>query len=623
MRIPEFRLSWWQKSPSILRYGIAVLLVGVALLLGQRLEPFVLNVPIAIFICTVVASAAFGGIGPALLTTAFLALIDAYFYEQSGFLFGHGFMRRYIFLAVVAVFAGWLSTTQRNARQALEKANAALRVSEERWRTLYENVPVGVNMTGPQGRYVAANPAFQKMTGYTEAELLNFSPGDVTHEDDRAATNALLAAHFGGGSGIGRFEKRYRRKDGGIVWAEVITFLMPYAGTHILSGVQVDITERKRIEEELRRSEALLHEAQQMSHTGSWRWKVGTDDVSWSAECFRVFGMDRATPLTYAGFMERVHPEDRSLLEELVGQAMHERLRFQCEFRLMLEDGSVRHLQCVGEPYVTEGGDLEFVGIVMDITERRQAEEALRAAQAELAHVARLTTMGELIASIAHEINQPLAAAAASGSACLRWLNRDQPDLDAARKSVERIVRDAHRAGNVIHGLRTIVRKSKPELSELNINQVIQDVLALSRSDLQQNGIVLQTHFSAEVQPVYGDRLQLQQVLLNLITNAVDAMSTMEDRPMVLTITSEPIEAGGMLVTVEDTGPGLDPAADRPFFTTKPGGMGMGLSICRSIIDAHGGRFWASPRQPHGTTIRFTVPGVAAQASASLRNIAS
>jgi signal transduction histidine kinase len=220
--------------------------------------------------------------------------------------------------------------------------------------------------------------------------------------------------------------------------------------------------------------------------------------------------------------------------------------------------------------------------------------------------------MGELVASIAHEINQPLAGVTANGNACLRWLNRDVPDLDAARDAVARIVRDAHRAGEVIQGVRALTKKSGPQLTPLDINGAIREVLALARSDLQQHGVVLQTDLSADARPAFGDRVQLQQVLLNLIMNGMEAMSEITDRPKVLAITSELVEPGGALVAVEDTGTGLDPAnADRifdPFFTTKPSGMGMGLSICRSIIDAHGGRLWVSPRVPCGTSFRFTVP---------------
>jgi C4-dicarboxylate-specific signal transduction histidine kinase len=253
-----------------------------------------------------------------------------------------------------------------------------------------------------------------------------------------------------------------------------------------------------------------------------------------------------------------------------------------------------------------------YADLVQESRDRTKAEEALRSTQADLARVARLTTMGELVASIAHEINQPLAAVVTSGTACLRWLDRAEPDIEAARKSVLRIVRDAGRAGEVIHGLRSLAKKSGPQLMRLDLNDAIQEVLALTRSELQARGVALQTTLSSADRPVVGDRVQLQQVLLNLILNGLEAMAVVTDRPKVLAISAEPVEPGGVLVAVEDTGPGLDPAtADRifdPFFTTKPDGMGMGLSICRSIIDAHGGRFWAAPRKPWGTVFRFTVP---------------
>jgi predicted ATPase/signal transduction histidine kinase/GAF domain-containing protein len=373
--------------------------------------------------------------------------------------------------------------------------------------------------------------------------------------------------------------------------------------------------ERRKAEADLRRSEAALAEAQQISHTGNWRWKVGTGEVSWSAEHFHILAFDPATTRpSYAAFVERIDAEDRPSLEQAIQRAVRERSRFQHEYRIVLPDGSVKHLQSVGQPDVTESGDLEFVGTVMDITERRHAEEALRSTQAELARVARLTTMGELAASLSHEINQPLGAIVTLGEAGLRWLNRGEPDLDEARNALSSMVRNAERAGGVIRGLRALAKQSGPQMAKLDINDALQEVLTLTRSELQRHGVVLRTEPSAEDRPVFGDRVQLQQVLLNLIMNAVESMSAVTDRPKMLTITSDPIEPDGLLVAVEDTGTGLDPAiADRifdSFVTTKPEGMGMGLSICRSIIAAHGGRISASPRVPYGTVFRFTVPGI-------------
>jgi predicted ATPase/signal transduction histidine kinase len=371
--------------------------------------------------------------------------------------------------------------------------------------------------------------------------------------------------------------------------------------------------DRRKAEDALRASEASLAEAQQISHIGSWRWKVGTGEVSWSVEHFRIFAFDPATTQpSYARLMERIYPEDRAPFDEALERAVGERTRFHHEYRIVLPDGSVKHVQSVGQPNVTEFGDLEVVGTVMDVSERRRAEEELRHAQAELARVARLTTMGELVASISHEINQPLHAVMTNGDACLSWLDRDHPNLVEARAAVSRIVRDAQRAGDVIRGLRALAKKSGLQLAKFDINDAIQEVLTLTRIELQRHGVVLRTEPSANDPSVFGDRVQLQQVLLNVIMNAVESMRAVTNRPKTLTITTEPGEPDGLLVAVEDTGIGLDPGiADRifdPFFTTKPEGMGMGLSICRSIIDAHGGRISASPGVPYGTVFRFTVP---------------
>ena len=234
-------------------------------------------------------------------------------------------------------------------------------------------------------------------------------------------------------------------------------------------------------------------------------------------------------------------------------------------------------------------------------------------AQAELARVGRLTTMGELVASIAHEINQPLAAIVTNSEACLRWLNRDEPDLDEARDAASAITRNGRRAAEVIANLRAMARRSEPQLARLDINSAIQEVLLLTRSELTRRNVVVRADLSAGDRTVFADRVLMQQVVLNLIMNGSEAMSADVDRPKALTISSEPVESGGVHVAVKDTGAGIDPAiADRIFeslFTTKPNGMGMGLSICRSIIEAHGGRLWTSPNTPHGAIFQFTIPG--------------
>jgi PAS domain S-box-containing protein len=532
-------------------------------------------------------------------------------------------------ISVLEMLASQAAISLENARLYAELLNEhrerhtveeALRVSDERWRSLVVGAPVAVALTDTHGRYVATNPALQTMIGYSEAELHGRSAIDITHEDDRTTTEAMIEATAAGRPPT-RVEKRYRHKDGRVIWAEVSGFPIPVAGsTPLLAGIMVDITDRKRAEDELRRSEASLADAQQISHTGSWRWSVGKGETSVSAELGRIFALDPLAPLpSAAAFVAMIHADDRPAFQDALDRAVRARIPFEHECRIVLPDGSIKHLRIVGRADVAVAGELEYTGVVMDITERRRAEEALRDAQADLTRAARLTTMGELAASLSHELRQPLAAIVMNGSAALRWLDRDPPDLEEARDAATRIVRDGQRADEVIRGLRALAMKAGPQLTPLDIDDVVQDVLALTRSEVQRHGVVLRTSLAASDRRLMGDRVQLQQVLLNLILNGVDAMNGVTDRAKELTVSSAVIEPGGVLVSVEDTGTGLDPGiAPRifdPFFTTKADGLGMGLSICRSIIEAHGGRLWTSSRMPHGAALHFTVPAGARQES--------
>jgi PAS domain S-box-containing protein len=389
----------------------------------------------------------------------------------------------------------------------------------------------------------------------------------------------------------------------------------------LYSDLQRENTDRKRAEEQLGRSEAFLAEGQRISHTGSWAWNIATGKLVWSEEHYRIFGLDpkEAEP-TFQFFSERLHPEDRLLVRQTLDAAIRARSGFSFEFRIALPDGSVKYLHGVGHSVLTAAGDLDdFVGTTMDITERKRSEEALRNAQVDLTRAARLTTMGELAASIAHEVNQPLAAMAINGGACLRWLAKDPPNLDGARRAAECIISDAHRAGDVVRSVRALASKSGPEMTELDINDAIREVLILMRSELHRHDVLLKTQLSGGLEPVIGDRVQLQQIVLNLILNAIEAMSAALRRPRVLRVRSRTYGSHHVLVAVEDSGPGLTPDAMNrlfdPFFTTKASGMGMGLSICRSIVVTHGGRLWASPPSPGGTVFQFTVPTAASRAS--------
>jgi PAS domain S-box-containing protein len=365
---------------------------------------------------------------------------------------------------------------------------------------------------------------------------------------------------------------------------------------------------------ELRRSEAFLAEGQRISHTGSWGWNLATGKLVWSEEHCLIFGFDPKTvEPTIKLFENRVHPEDRSRVLQLLDETTRERRGFSFEFRALLPDGTVKFLHGVGRPIMQADGNLDdYIGTTMDITERKRDEDALRTAQADLTRVARLTTMGELAASIAHEINQPLGAIVTNSDACLLWLTKNNPPLDEVRHAIERIAEDGLRASDIIRSVRALARKSGPAMTPLAINDAIREVLILTHSELHKHDVTLDAELSDGLAPVMGDRVQLQQVILNLVMNAIEAMSTDSNVPRRLRVRSQDDGSGAVRVAVEDSGPGIAPETmDRlfeTFFTTKQSGIGMGLSICRSIITAHGGRLWVSLASPRGAVFQFTVP---------------
>ena len=266
-----------------------------------------------------------------------------------------------------------------------------------------------------------------------------------------------------------------------------------------------------------------------------------------------------------------------------------------------------------------ETGEEEIVGALMDITETRKAQEALHTAQSELAHVTRLTTLGEMSASIAHEVNQPLASVVTNGDACLRWLARDVPQLDEARSAVERMISGASHASDVISRIRALSKKGAFERARLDVNEVINDVLVLMRREITDHRVSLRLDLGSSLAPVHGDRVQLQQVIMNLLMNGIQAMRPVTDRRRELLIRSREHGSDQMLVAVEDSGIGIEPEnVDRlfnAFFTTKPEGLGIGLSICRSIIEQHDGRIWATRNAGTGSTFQFTLPAFRETAS--------
>ena len=374
-----------------------------------------------------------------------------------------------------------------------------------------------------------------------------------------------------------------------------------------------DVTERKRAEDTLRRvQETYLAEAQQLSHTGSFGWKVSSGEIFWSEEGFRIFGFDSTTRPSIELVLARVHPDDYALVQRAIDRAKSDRQDFAFEHRLQLPGGTVKHVRVVARAMRGETDNVDFVGAVMDVTPIRLAEIELQSTRTELAHVMRVTSLGELTASIAHEVNQPLGAVVANAEACLGWLDRESPDLNEAHAAIERIVRDGHRAGDVIRRVRALIKKTDTQMVPLDVNEIVREAMNIVEHELLRHRVSQRMELSSDLPAVVGDRIQLQQVLLNLIINGIEAMQPITERQRELVIRSEQDEARQVQVTVMDCGIGLSAeSAHRifdAFITTKSSGMGMGLSICRSIIQAHGGRIWASSNERFGATFQFTLP---------------
>jgi PAS domain S-box-containing protein len=386
-------------------------------------------------------------------------------------------------------------------------------------------------------------------------------------------------------------------------------------------GATLDIEEGKKAEDLLRRSEAHLAEAQRLSHTGAVAYN-GTAILFASEETYRIWGFDPAQGLPSRDVVfQRIHPDDYDWLTAEVRRAVGEKRRFSIAYRILLPDGTVKHLETIGEPVFSASGELvEIFATQTDVTERKRAEEALRESehrlrqlQSDLSRVNRVSMMGELAASLAHEIAQPIATARNNARAAMNFLDRSTPDPGQVREALTCILDDADRAGDILDRIRDHIKKAPPRKECVDLNQAITDVIALAQGAIVKNGVSIQTRLAEGLSDVQADRVQLQQVVLNLILNAVEAMGSIAEGVRELSITTKQHEAGGVLVAVGDSGPGIDSKyLDRvfdAFYTTKSTGVGMGLSICRSIIDAHAGRLWVDANEPRGAVFQFTLPG--------------
>ena len=494
-----------------------------------------------------------------------------------------------------------------------KKAEAALQSNERNLRLMIDAIPAFIHVLRTDGSALYVNQAVLVYTGLTLEDVQKedyrvrvFHPEDVERlrEDHREALTHAV-----------RFENEQRvlGKDGEYRW-----FLFRYNPLLDEQGridrwyvAATDIDDRKQAEAQVEQAYLRLAEAQRLSKTGSFITDLLVDEHNWSEEAFRIFEFDPATKVTVQMIRDMVHPEDLPSFDSVIARGMRG-IDVDFVFRIVTSRGAVKHIRGMARVMEQIAGRPLFIGALQDVTESKPAEGALNKARSELAHVARVTTLNALTASIAHEVNQPLSGIITNASTCLRMLNGDPPNIEGARETVRRTIRDGNRASDVITRLRSLFSKKELTPEPLDLNDATREVIALSLSDLQRNRVILRSELAADVPPVSGDRVQLQQVILNLVRNASEAMAAVEDRPRQLLIRTEKDEGERVRLTVKDAGVGFDAqAADslfQPFYTTKDHGMGIGLSVSRAIIEAHRGRLWAVPNEGPGATFSFSVP---------------
>jgi len=377
--------------------------------------------------------------------------------------------------------------------------------------------------------------------------------------------------------------------------------------------------QRRRVEKELRASQTSLMLGEQISHTGSWRWELEQDLMFMSEEYARILGLpEKQKMISMAEFLTFVHQDDYPRISTLVTESVRDGLTMRAEFRIIRADGATRTILGIGDPVGVGSEVNEYYGIITDITTQRRAEDAMRVAQAELARVSRATTVGQLTSSIAHEINQPLMSIVANAGASLRWLNRDPARLDKARLGLEEIVSEGERAGEIIRSLQSLTRKQDPAFARIDLHHLVRHIITLSRSELEQRRISVNYALAAADSFIVGDSVQIQQVLLNLVMNAIEAMAEIVDRPGTLVLSTSNPEGGGITFEMADSGTGIEPGLTErifdSFYSTKAQGMGVGLTISYSIIERHRGKLTARNREPHGCVFAFTLPLAASMA---------
>ena len=502
-------------------------------------------------------------------------------------------------------------------KQAEDKA---LEAERELQRTI-DHIPVLVGTYTADGKRFFANKRALEVTGLSVEDVSTEGWWKAFHPDDVEPVDTQWRACVASGEPFER-EVRTRIADGTYRWH--LTRRVPLrdaSGTVIRwYGISYDIEDRKRAEAALKRSETLLAEGQRISSTGTYAWSGDpAERMFLSDEFYRIFEYDPDAAVTFTQLTERFHPEDLPLLADKIKRIDEGVENPEWQIRLRMPDGRIKYVRVIGRIIRLQDGRSERVGAVQDVTRRQLAEEALDKVRSELAHVTRAMSLGALTASIAHEVNQPLAGIVTNASTCLRMLAADPPNVEGARETARRTIRDGNRAADVIARLRALFSKQGGAAENVDLNDATREVLSLVFSDIVRNHVVVRAELDHD-HPLFvtGDRVQLQQVVMNLVRNAMDAMSDVNDRPRHLLVRTDRDEQGDARLTVRDAGVGIEPqGVERlfdAFYTTKDDGMGIGLSVSRSIIESHGGRLWAERNEGPGATFSFSIPRQATSA---------
>ncbi len=667
--MPDPRPLLWSEPSAIARYSIAVLSVAIAIVVAALLTAFLHTEPIAsAMISAVMFAAWFGGLGPGLLAIA-LAVSAIHYYlvpplnsfapKDDIFSMGAAELPRLILFSIASLFIIFLSSAQRAAAQSLRRSRDDLRASaralqqlndelkaendqrrqaeettrqvEARFRAVFETSPVGIATRDTRGRILTANAAFEAMVGYSQLELQALEWHDLCHTDESHLMDLLndLISQQRSSYDV---ETRYVRKDGGVIWViEHTSHVRAMAEDQgFFASISVDVTERKRAGLERRRLAALVEQAADLMAIAEL--SSGTP-VYLNKAGLKMVGFDSWEEASTRRGMHYIFPQDRAFVNDVLWPTVLAKGSWSGEMRF-------RHFK-TGAPIPVlysafriddpETGEPVNIGnVCRDITDRKRAEaeareneRRYREVQMELAHANRVATMGQLTATIAHEVNQPIAATATRAQAALRWLDREPPELQEVRLALAGIVQDAHRAAGVIGRIRDLIRKSAPKEDRLEINEAIREVIELTRGEAVKNCVTVRLELADGLPFVRGDRIQLQQVILNLVINAVEAMSAISDGSRELLVATR--ASDGVLVEVRDSGPGFAPGAlDHifdSFYTTKPNGLGLGLSICRSIIEAHDGQMRAAANEPRGAVFGFVLPAKPAATGATERSV--